>query len=224
MIELIDVKKTYNGRTVLDIPELRLQEGVRYALIGPNGSGKSTLLRILAGVLKPDAGTVHLGIPPADIAYSPQSPYAFDHTVLRNVMLGITGEEDAKRKALTALEQVGLENLSSACGKKLSGGETQRMVLARMIAKPHKLLLLDEPTSSTDVAAEEQIEQALLEYARACGCSLIFSTHEPGQALRLAEQVLVLYDGRIVEAGETGPVLHAPQSEEGRMFLRRWIV
>lgn len=224
MIELTGIQKAYGDRIVLDVPQFTFADGARYAFIGPNGSGKSTLLRILAGVLKPDAGTVRSDIPLSDTGYSPQSPYAFNQTVLHNVLLGLPRTKDAKARALDALALVGLTNLASARGSRLSGGETQRMALARMIARPHKLLLLDEPTSATDIAAEETIEEALLRYAEESGCTLIFSTHEPGQALRLATHVCMLSDGKIIESGDKETVLRAPQAEQTQQFLRRWVV
>ena len=224
MIELDGVQKVYDGRIVLDIPRLTIEERARYALVGPNGSGKSTLLRILAGTVKPDAGTVAMDVLPADVGYLPQTPYAFDQTVIRNVMLGLHGVKDGRAKALAALRQVGLEGLAYARGNRLSGGESQRMAFSRMIAKPRGLLLLDEPTSAADILAEEQIESALLHYTEDGGCTLVFSTHAPGQALRLATHAIVLFEGRVVEIGEAEAVLRNPQSPQTKRFLERWIV
>ncbi len=222
MIELSGVCKRYGARTVLHVPALTLRDGGRYALIGANGSGKSTLLRILAGVLRQDAGTVCSDIAADAVAYLPQSPYAFNLSVLDNVTIALPGERDRKRLAEEALRKVGLQGYLRARGNRLSGGETQRMMLARMIAKPHKLLLLDEPTSATDISAEEGIEWALLAYAEETGCTLVFSSHAPGQALRLATDVLVLSSGELIESGPAKRVLQAPEDPRTQAFLQHW--
>ena len=222
MIELTNVTKRYGNRTVLHIPRLSLSDGGRYALIGPNGGGKSTLLRILAGELAPDGGEIASDIARMDAAYLPQTPYAFDLTVLRNVTIALAGARDGKRLAKEALAKVGLTDYLRARGNRLSGGETQRMMLARMIARPHKLLLLDEPTSATDISAGEGIELALLAYAEETGCTLVFSSHAPGQALRLATDVLMLDNGELAEAGPAERVLHAPGDPRTQAFLQHW--
>jgi len=96
------------------------------------------------------------------------------------------------------------------------------MAFARMIAKPRRLLLLDEPTSSTDIKGTDLIEATLLNYLQANGCTLIFSTHSPAQALRLAEEVIFLDQGRIVEQGPAESVLENPQNERTQLFLAHW--
>lgn len=221
MIRCTALKKAYGARFALDIPELSLADGGRYALIGPNGSGKTTLLRILAGVLAPDGGDVRTGLRKSEIGYLPQSPYAFDVSVLKNVQLALRGR-DTQRLAERALERVGMQNLAGESGRRLSGGETQRMALARMIAVPRRLLLLDEPTSATDIRAGGIVEQALLSYAEETGCTMIFSSHAPSQALRLATHVAMLQDGKLAEFGEAGQVLHAPKAPETQAFLAHW--
>ena len=223
MMELVNVQKRYGARVALDIPALTIQTGERFALIGPNGSGKSTLLRLLAGVLAPEAGSVQSGeLRRGEIGYLPQQPYAFDLSVQQNVELSLSGEPEKAKRALDALERVGLLHLSKARANRLSGGETQRMALARVLAKPHKLLLLDEPTASTDIAAMELIERAILDYVEQTGCTLVFSSHAPSQAMRLSTRVLVLDGGKIGELGETEQVLQDPQAESTRAFLKSW--
>ncbi len=223
MIELVNVQKRYSARVALDIPALKIQAGERFALIGPNGSGKSTLLRLLAGVIAPESGSVRTeDLRRGEIGYLPQQPYAFDLSVQQNVELSLSGEPERTRRALDALERVGLLHLSKARANRLSGGETQRMALARLLARKRKLLLLDEPTASTDIAAMELIERAILDYAAQTGCTLVFSSHAPSQAMRLSTRVLVLDGGRIGELGETAQVLQTPKAESTRTFLRSW--
>ena len=223
MIDLIAVKKTYAGRTVLSVPQFSFVKGERYALIGANGSGKSTLLRLLAGTIRPDEGSIR-GIEAlaGRVGYLPQSPYAFDLSVLGNVQLPLGGGPKARQAALSALERVGLTALASARANRLSGGETQRMALARVLARPCALLLLDEPSSATDVAAEKLIERTLLEYCAESGCTLIFSSHAPAQALRLSTQAVYMEQGQIVESGPSARLLNNPESESARTFLGHW--
>ena len=225
MIRITSLVKRYGERTVLDVPSLTLRDGGRYALIGANGSGKSTLLRILGGQLAQDGGEVAFtGVRRGEIGYLPQSPYAFDMSVLQNVLLAAGRDPGAKERAHTALARVGLTKLARARGNRLSGGETQRMALARVLARTWKLLLLDEPTSAADVRASDEMEEALLRYAEETRCTLVFATHAPGQASRLCQTVVVLDGGRIVETGDAEAVLRAPKSLEARQLLRHWTV
>ena len=223
MIEFVNVQKRYGARVALDLPALTIQTGERFALIGPNGSGKSTLLRLLAGVIVPEAGSIRTGeLRRGEIGYLPQQPYAFDLSVQQNVELSLSGESEKAKRAHDALECVGLLHLSKARANRLSGGETQRMALARVLARRRKLLLLDEPTASTDIAAMELIERAILDYVAQTGCTLVFSSHAPSQAMRLSSRVLVLDGGRIGELGEIAQVLQDPQAESTRAFLKSW--
>ena len=142
----------------------------------------------------------------------------------KNVELALWGEKEKSKLALRALERVGLKHLAAARANRLSGGEAQRMALARIIARPRRLLLLDEPTASADIAAAEQIEQTLLDYMQEYACTLLFSTHAPAQAGRLAQRVLALDGGRIGEYGEADQVLHHPQARSTRLFLKSWSI
>ncbi len=221
MISVRDVLVQVGGRVILDIPLLKFEEGRRYGLIGENGSGKTTLLRVLAGTLLPTQGQVTRQNPNS-LGYMPQAPYAFSFSVLRNVEMALENTPERRDNAVRALEAVGMRNFLAARGNKLSGGEAQRMAVARMIAKPRKLLLLDEPTSSTDIRGTDAIENTLLEYTQETHCTLIFSTHSPAQVLRLAEEVIFLDQGRILEKGSARDVLENPQTESARLFLQHW--
>ena len=223
MIALTGVKKRYDARFVLDIPSLKIAKGERIALIGPNGSGKSTLIRLLAGTLQADEGTISLSeIERKDIAYLPQKPYAFDLSVEQNIRLALDGLPNQERLMRDALERTGMTHLRKARSNRLSGGEMQRLALARVIARPHRLLLLDEPTASADIQAVECMERLLMDYAAENSCTLLFSSHAPSQALRLSTRTIVLTDGCIVEDGETRQVLHDPQGPATQFFLHHW--
>lgn len=221
MIDLRNVVQRFGGRIVLEIPELQFVPGRRYGLIGENGSGKTTLIRMLAGTGKPTSGTIE-GLEGKKVGYLPQSPYAFSFSVLQNVALALNGHGDAKEIAQKALVAVGMESLMDARGDRLSGGEAQRMALARVLVRSYEVLLLDEPTSSTDVRSMDLIETTLKEYVQKTQCTLIFSTHSPAQALRLADEVLYLEKGRLVEQGLAETLFHSPQDERTKAFLRHW--
>lgn len=225
MVTLQNITKEYGERTVLDIPYFAFKSGRRYAVIGANGSGKTTALRIMAGALEPTSGRVeHVDGVRGGLGYMPQKSYAFGFSVLKNVTIALHGMEKAGAEAAAreALGKVNMLGFAEAKGSGLSGGETQRLALARMLAKKRPLLLLDEPTSATDISGIETIEAALLEYCEQTGCTLIFSTHSPVQATNLAQEIIMLDNGRIVESGSAAQVLYQPRSEQGKRFLRRW--
>ena len=140
MIVLHDVVQQFGGRVVLEIPELRFMSGRRYGMIGENGSGKTTLLRLLAGTSKAGSGTIE-GLEGKTVGYLPQAPYAFSFSVLQNVELALEGHREAKELAEKALVAVGMESLANARGDRLSGGEAQRMALARVLLRSYDVIL-----------------------------------------------------------------------------------
>ncbi len=228
LIELRSLQRLFHRRKVLDIDQLALMRGHRYALVGANGSGKSTLLKLLAGVIKPTGGEiVYHGLDGEyDRAYLPQKPYRFSFSVRQNVIMAIPDKamdkQQRRQQAEEALRRLGIEALADAKGNKLSGGEGQRLALARLLAMPHRLLLLDEPTSATDIAGNELFEEALKNYLAQNQSTLIFATHTLSQAVRLADTVIFLDDGKAVEQGPPEQVLYHPQSDGGKAFLRFW--
>ncbi len=225
VIELRGIKKYYSGRMVLGIDSFSFEQGKRYALLGANGTGKSTLLRILAGLLTADEGDIVRDghFEKKDIAYMPQKPYAFALPVEKSVLIGAEHPQAQDfRLALRALERVGMQDFQKEREDKLSGGEAQRVALARVLLQPRKLLLLDEPTSATDIMGVEMIEEALKEFCDAARSTLVVATHSPAQAMRLADVVLFMDAGKIVEYGDAKSVLLSPANERAQAFLRNW--
>ena len=216
MIELKNVRKTYGARVVLDIPELTVPDGQTLALVGANGSGKTTLLRVLAGLLKPDDGAF---TPPEDALYLPQKPYAFRGTLRRNMLLGIKGQRE---KADALLEKAGLAALADRRADSLSGGELQKLALCRLLMRGGRVLLLDEPTSACDANGTNLLTGLVREHQEETGCAVVMATHAPGVALRCADRLLVLCDGKIAADGPPAQVLSEPQSEEAERFLADW--
>ena len=229
MIRFFDIKVVYESkskdggpRCVLNLPRLNLEEGARYALIGPNGAGKSTLIKVLGGLIVPTSGHIEMEGTPSDMGYMPQKPFMFSGTVLHNVMLGLPRNEKRTSRALDALGKVGMADFVKERGSKLSGGEAQRVALARIIAQNRSTILLDEPTSATDIAGESEVEKALSAYWRESGCTLVFATHSPAQAGRLADEIIVLENGVIAEKNEAEQLLENPRNPTVQTFLNYW--
>ena len=205
--------KTYEGRTVLDFPGTELEPGRICAVIGANGSGKSTFAKILSGVLKPDRRG-----PLSDaksVGFMPQKNYAFRMSLQKNLLLNGT---DVKR-ALWLMDQLQLRDLSLKRADKLSGGETARMALARLMMRFYGLVLLDEPTAAMDMETTLLSEKLIRQYVEHSGCALIIVTHSLQQARRLADEVWYFHKGKLLEAGEKEQLLSRPARAETREFL-----
>ena len=205
--------KSYSGRTVLTLPELTIEQGKIYAVIGANGSGKSTFAKILAGIEVPDGGKAPVsGI---DIGYMPQKNFAFRMSLEKNILLN-GGDREKAEKLMQALE---LTPLASAPAKKLSGGETARMALARLLMRNYELLILDEPTAAMDMASTILSEKLIEDYARESGCAVLLVTHSLQQARRMADEAIYLDAGVLCEKGSAKKLLYSPEGESLKQFL-----
>jgi tungstate transport system ATP-binding protein len=215
-----------DGRCVLDGLELELSgEGIS-VILGPNGVGKTVLLRLLAGLLPPDAGRIDWGgkpRPDARLAMVFQQPMLLRLSVFTNVEFalrpqGIDADERRSRTA-TVLERVGLGHRAGDSARLLSGGERQRLALARAWVMQPRLLLLDEPTASLDPSATEAVERIIREI-RTDGAKVLMTTHNLGQATRLADDIIFLADGRVQEHEPAQRFFAHPQSPAARAFLQ----
>ncbi len=206
-------EKTYAGRCVLRCPALELPEGQITALIGANGSGKSTLARILAGTECADGRIRPLqGV---RVGYLPQKPCAFRMSTARNIAVN-GGDAQRCTQLMAALE---LTPLARQRAKRLSGGETEKMALARLLMGSYALLILDEPTASMDMESTLAAERLLRETARRTGCAALLITHSVQQARRCADRAIYLERGAVVEQGDAKTLLCTPQQEATRRFL-----
>lgn len=205
--------KTYEGRRVLDFPGLELQPGLIYALIGANGSGKSTFAKILAGVLPADKKGRYSDA--LSVGYMPQKNYAFKLSTVSNIMLN--GSDSARAEQL--MERLQLKHLEKKRGNRLSGGETARMALARLMMKSYELVILDEPTAAMDMETSSLSEEMIVDYVKETGCTLLLVTHSLQQAKRIADRVLYFHKGQLMEQGEKDALLYNPQKPETRQFL-----
>ena len=205
--------KTYEGRTVLDFPGVELQPGKIYAVIGANGSGKSTFAKIIAGVLKADRkGSV---ADTASIGYMPQKNYAFRMSTKANILLNGTDAVKANR----LMEAIQIHHLADKRADKLSGGETARMALVRLMMKPYDLAILDEPTAAMDMETTLLSEKIITEYVHETGCAMIVVTHSLQQARRIADEVLYFHKGELLEFGPKEAILDHPAKAETKQFL-----
>ena len=231
-VKIEGLQKRYGERTVLDVESLALEAGSSYALVGPNGSGKSTLIRVLSGVELALAGrvTVEGSVQRENLAvgYMPQKSYVFGFSAFRNVALALErsrlSRDEVSARVHDALAAVGMADMAESRGGGLSGGEAQRVSLARMLVQDLDVLLLDEPTASMDVAGTLLVESALQAYRERTGCLVLAATHAPSQARRISDRAIMLSDGHVVEQGPTDTVLSTPKSDAGRAFLSYWSV
>lgn len=194
-IELKNIKKEYNNKIVLNIKNLKFEQGKRYAIIGRNGTGKSTLFNILTKTLKQDTGTIiYSGIRDKEIGYMPQAPYAFDFSVLKNVEMACMGKNKTE-KAINSLERVRLSKLIYKNANSISGGEQQKMFLARILAEFRKVIILDEPFSNMDISSINYIQNEINKYQKETNCILIYSTHTFYNLNKLSDEVLLIDNG-----------------------------
>ena len=224
-VQLKGVGLQYGAVSALQGVDLRIAAGERVAIIGANGSGKSTLLRVLHGLLRPTTGSV-LRDEAMRQAMVFQRPFALRASALANVALALWLRgmpwRVAKGRALQALARVGLGAVVLRNARTLSGGQLQRMALARAWCLGPQVLLLDEPTASLDPHAKREVETLMGDFA-AAGTTLVFASHNLGQVKRLATRVVYLEQGRVladlpVQAFFEGPL--GATSREAELFVK----
>ncbi|MEW9309902.1 amino acid ABC transporter ATP-binding protein [Labrys neptuniae] len=241
LIRLDSLSKHYGTLTVLDKIDLDIKAGEVLAIIGPSGSGKSTLLRCVNYLERPDGGTITIG-PTTINAARPvsreelsglrrrvgmvfQSFNLFPHmSVLRNVSLPqerVLGRKraEADERSLQLLSRVGLADKASQFPVRCSGGQQQRIAIARALALEPEVMLFDEPTSALDPELGLEV-LAVMRALADSGMTMIVVTHEMGFAENVSDTVMIMADGRIVEKGPSAQVMRNPQHERTQRFLR----
>ncbi len=236
MITLQNVSKSYAGRTALAPTTLTLAPGKTTALIGPSGCGKSTLLRLLVGLITPDAGQVMLEGTPLtpqnaqakrhEIGYVIQDGGLFPHlTAEGNVSLLARflgkpgGEIQSRMDELAGLVQLPVESLSRYPSG-LSGGQRQRVGLMRALMLDPPLLLLDEPLGALDPITRSELQQQLKEIFGRLGKTVVLVTHDMGEAAYLADTIVLMRGGAVVQAGTLDDLLHRPSEPYVTDFIR----
>jgi tungstate transport system ATP-binding protein len=210
------------GKRLLDGVDFTVPKGGVTAVIGPNGAGKSLTLRICHGLIAPSTGRVVWAAEPGAKRHAMvfQRPVMLRRSVRANLRhaLHATGATDADARADKALARFGLSDLAERPARLLSGGEQQRLAIARAWSLQPEVMFLDEPSSQLDPGATRQIEQAIRDLA-AEGMTIIMTTHDLGQAKRLSQRVLFLHKGRLVEDAEAARFFAGPATPEARAFL-----
>lgn len=200
--------KSYSGHMVLSLPELEFAPGKIYAVLGANGAGKSTMIRILAGMERADSG--RLSFTGVSIGYLPQKAFSFYMSTYRNILSNSARDEDACQRADELIRRILLENVRDQNAKSLSGGETARMALCRLLMQDYDVLLLDEPTAAMDMESTVLAERLICEYKERTGCTVLLITHSIAQALRTSDELLYLEHGMLTACGPTKDLLNAP--------------
>ena len=241
LIRLKSLSKHYGSHTVLDGIDLDVRSGEVLAIIGPSGSGKSTLLRCINYLEPPDGGTISIGSMTIDAARPVaraelsglrrrvgmvfQSFNLFPHmSVLRNVSLAQErtlgrSRAEADERSMQLLKRVGLADKAGQFPVRCSGGQQQRIAIARALALDPEIMLFDEPTSALDPELGLEVLAVMRELAES-GMTMIVVTHEMGFAENVSDTVMIMADGNIIEKGPSKDVMRNPQQERTKRFLR----
>ncbi|HWK65718.1 MAG TPA: ABC transporter ATP-binding protein [Rhizobiaceae bacterium] len=227
-----NVRKTYGGFVALEDFSMEVAAGEFMTLLGPSGSGKTTALNALAGFLDIDRGDIliddtsiaRLPTEKRNIGMVFQSYSLFPHrNVLGNVafpleMRGIKRDE-ARRRSIKALEMVRLANLAERMPHELSGGQKQRVAFARAVVFEPRVLLMDEPLGALDLKLREALQLEIKEYQRQIGCTVIYVTHDQGEALTLSDRLAVMDKGRVLQIGTPEELYDRPGSRFVAEFI-----
>jgi tungstate transport system ATP-binding protein len=224
---LEDVSLQAGATMILDRLSLAITPGAPTLIVGPNGAGKTSLLRLCMGLVAPSAGRISWGgridSRPVRRAILFQRPVMLRRTVAANVAYALAqaGTPRGRRTPRVAalLERVGLADLAQRSARRLSGGEQQRLALARALARDPEILLLDEPTANLDPAATRSVEDIVLMAAQS-GIKIVMASHDLGQVRRLAGDVIFLVRGALCEQGRASDFLDKPTTPEAEAFLR----
>ena len=219
-----DVAYRAGTTPILSALTLSIEPGAPTLLLGPNGAGKTTLLKLAMGLLKPVAGRILYGTLPEvarrRCAIVFQKPVMLRRTVARNVAFALKAAQRAPEAARieALLQAVGLGALAERPARRLSVGEQQRLALARALARDPQVLFLDEPTASLDPAASKIVEEIVVGIAER-GVKIVMATHDLGQAKRLAGEIVLIAQGRLIEHVPAPAFFRAPATDTGRRFL-----
>ncbi len=233
IIEIRDLLVRRGKQPALELSRLVIEQGEVLAVVGPNGAGKSTLLLTLARLLKPERGEIlfhgRQAAAESDTAYRRrialvmQDPLLFDTSVFENVASGLkfrgVAKDEIRRKVPLWLERLGVGHLSKRRAGQLSGGEAQRVSLARALALEPQLLLLDEPFSALDPPTRSRLLDDLGALLEETAATTVFVTHDLGEATQLSGRIAVIVGNRLRQVGSPAEVFSAPSDEDVSQFL-----
>ena len=231
-VELVDLSKSYGDTLALARTSLSVREGELFALLGPSGCGKTTTLRIVAGFVRPDSGDVLIAgnnvtaMPPErrGIGIVFQNYAIFPHMhVYDNIAFGLRMRKlaagDIQRRVKAALEQVDLIGYEARYQRELSGGEQQRVALARVLVTEPSILLLDEPLSALDKKLREEMKYWIKELQQKLGITTIYVTHDQGEALTMSDRIAVMNKGEVIQIGTPRDIYEHPVNRFVTTFI-----
>ncbi len=223
---LDQVSFAVDGRAIIDRISAEIGYGPRTVILGPNGAGKSVFMRLCHGLLRPSAGSVRWTSPNGGRqrqAMVFQRPVMLRRSALANVVYGLRvagfSRTESRLRAQDVLEAVGLSGVADRPARVLSGGEQQRLAVARAWALGPEVLFLDEPTANLDPGATRDVE-TIVGQIHASGTKIVMTTHNLGQAKRLGDEILFLSQGRLVDRGPVDRFFRNPASPEAEAFIR----
>ncbi|TME35249.1 MAG: ABC transporter ATP-binding protein [Chloroflexi bacterium] len=224
-VALSDVTKRFGTVEAVSHVSLHVEEGEFFSLLGPSGCGKTTMLRMLAGFISPTAGSISIGginvteLPPEkrDVGIVFQNYAIFPHmNVYDNIGFGLRMRKVARpeldRRVRAALEQVGLRGYENRYQREMSGGEQQRVALARVLVTQPRILLLDEPLSALDKKLREEMKYWIRDLHAQLGITAIYVTHDQGEALTMSDRIAVMRNGAVEQVGTPREVYEQPQT------------
>ena len=230
MLELVNIKKSYDGVTILKDMNLSIEKGEIVSILGPSGCGKTTLLNMILGITDPDSGKLLFN--GEDITKVPMEKRGFNIVfqdyalfpnlnVYSNITYGLRNKPDisTRQEVEELIDLLGLREHLTKKIEQLSGGQKQRVALARTMVMKPKILLLDEPLSALDGVIKESIKDRIKKIAREYQLTTIFVTHDPEEALTLSDKVLILNKGGIAQFGTPDEIVHNPQGDFIRQFI-----
>ncbi len=234
LVEIRDLIVRRRGRSVLEVSSLDVRKREVLALVGPNGAGKSTLMLVIARLLKPEMGKILFNDRPLSewndldyrrrISFVFQAPLLLDMSVAENIALGLkfrgVHKDIIRERVGNWLEQLGIEALSSRRASELSGGEAQRVSLARAFVLDPELILLDEPFSALDPPARARLLEDLTALLKTDHRTAIIVTHNLKDAAKLGDRVAVIVGGKLRQVGPARQIKNQPADEEVAAFLR----
>ena len=232
MLELKNIKKTFDGVTVLDHVNFSVEDGEIVSILGSSGSGKTTLLNTILGIVQPDGGEIIHNS--EDITAIPMEDRGFnivfqDYALFPNlnaydnIVYGLRNKPDisTKEEIEDLIDRLGLRDHLTKQIEQLSGGQKQRVALARTLVMKPKILLLDEPLSALDGVIKESIKAKIKEIARDLNLTTIIVTHDPEEALSLSDKVMILGDGKVLQFSTPDEIIHNPQDPFVEDFILR---
>ncbi|MFD2371684.1 sulfate/molybdate ABC transporter ATP-binding protein [Brevibacillus sp. GCM10020057] len=237
-IEVVNITKSYKNFTALKDVSLHIPEGELVALLGPSGSGKTTLLRLIAGLEQPEQGSILFNgedntdrdVRERRVGFVFQHYALFRHmTIFDNIAFGLTvrsrktrpSKAEIQERVHSLLKLVQLEGLAHRYPSQLSGGQRQRVALARALAVEPKFLLLDEPFGALDTKVRQELRRWLRHLHEKLGLTILFVTHDQEEAMELADQVVVMNEGRVEQVGSPEEIYNQPANPFVYSFLGR---